>query len=291
MKKPVKVLIFSLGILLLIISATVASIYIASNARIGRSFIVTAGHIPVFKSPADLAEGERLYVSRGCGDCHGVDAGGKTFIDDPAIGRITGSNLTSGKGGVGSARSNEDFARALRHGVGQNSRALVFMPSTDFTTMTDEDAGKLISFVRTMPAVDREVPQTRIGPLARLLFLTGQMPLLVSAEKIDHGAIPQAKLSPAVTVEYGKYVAATCTGCHRDNLQGGPIQGAPPEWPPAQNITGKALAKWNETQFITSLRTGKRPDGSLIKFPMPWQSLGKLTDTEMKALWKYLATL
>jgi hypothetical protein len=24
---------------------------------------------------------------------------------------------------------------------------------------------------------------------------------------------------------------------------------------------------------------------------MPWQSLGKLTDTEMKALWKYLATL
>jgi hypothetical protein len=61
-KKPVKVLIFSLGILLLMISATVASIYIASNARIGRSFIVTAGHIPVFKSPADLAEGERLYV-------------------------------------------------------------------------------------------------------------------------------------------------------------------------------------------------------------------------------------
>jgi mono/diheme cytochrome c family protein len=290
-KKPVKVLIFSLGILLLIISATVASIYIASNARIGRSFIVTAGHIPVFKSPADLAEGERLYVSRGCGDCHGVDAGGKTFIDDPSIGRITGSNLTSGKGGVGSARSNEDFARALRHGVGQNSRALVFMPSTDFTTMTDEDAGKLISFLRTMPAVDREAPQTRIGLLARLLFLTGQMPLLVSAEKIDHNAKPQAKLSPAVTVEYGKYVAATCTGCHRDNLQGGPIQGAPPEWPPAQNITGKALAKWNETQFITSLRTGKRPDGSLIKFPMPWQSLGKLTDTEMKALWKYLATL
>jgi mono/diheme cytochrome c family protein len=290
-KKPVKVLIFSLGILLLMISATVASIYIASNARIGRSFIVTAGHIPVFKSPADLAEGERLYVSRGCGDCHGVDAGGKTFIDDPAIGRITGSNLTSGKGGVGSARSNEDFARALRHGVGQNSRALVFMPSTDFTTMTDEDAGKLISFVRTMPAVDREAPQTRIGPLARLLFLTGQMPLLVSAEKIDHNAKPQAKLSPAVNVEYGKYVAATCTGCHRDNLQGGPIQGAPPEWPPAQNIAGKALAHYDEAQFTTALRTGKRPDGSDIKFPMPWQSLSKLTDTEVRALWKYLQTL
>jgi len=290
-KKPVKVLIYSIGILLLIISATVAGIYIASNARIGRSFVVTAGHIPVFKSLADLAEGKRLYVSRGCGDCHGDDAGGKTFINDPAIGRITGSNLTSGKGGVGSARSNEDFARALRHGVGQNSRALVFMPSTDFTTMTDEDAGKLISFVRTMPAVDREAPETRIGPVARLLFLMGQMPLLVSAEKIDHGAKPRAKLTPAVSVEYGKYVAATCTGCHSDNLQGGPIQGAPPEWPAAQNITAKALTHYNEAQFITALRTGKRPDGSVIRFPMPWQSLGKLTDTEMKALWKYLATL
>jgi mono/diheme cytochrome c family protein len=170
MRKPIRLIVYTIIGVLLILTTAAVVIYAASQARITQRFEVRAGHIPVFKSPADLAEGERLYVSRGCGDCHGVDAGGKTFIDDPAIGRITGSNLTSGKGGVGSARSNEDFARALRHGVGQNSRALVFMPSTDFTTMTDEDAGKLISFLRTMPAVDREAPQTRIGLLARLLF-------------------------------------------------------------------------------------------------------------------------
>ncbi len=38
-------------------------------------------------------------------------------------------------------------------------------------------------------------------------------------------------------------------------------------------------------------RMGKRPDGSEIRFPMPWQSLAKLTDVEIKALYKYLISL
>jgi hypothetical protein len=72
---------------------------------------------------------------------------------------------------------------------------------------------------------------------------------------------------------------------------GRPYSRCATEWPPAQNIAGKALAHYDEAQFTTALRTGKRPDGSDIKFPMPWQSLSKLTDTEVRALWKYLQTL
>jgi cytochrome c553 len=291
MRKLFKILAYAITTLLLLISAALVVIYVKSNSRMRQKFDVAAAAVPVISTSGDLAEGKRLYISRGCGDCHGDDAGGKTFIDDPAIGRLTGSNLTRGKGGVAASRSNEDIARAVRHGVGKNGRALVFMPSTDFAGMTDEDTGRLIAYVRSVPAVDRELPEIKIGPVARLLFLSGEMPLLVSAEKINHSATRAQKIEKAVSVEFGKYVAATCTGCHRDNLQGGPIQGAPPEWPPAQNIAGKALSHYTEAQFTTAIRTGKRPDGSMIKFPMPWQSLSKLTDIEIKALWKYLQTL
>lgn len=291
MKKPLKLFAYSIVVLLLIVSAALVFVYSMSNPRMQQKFGVAATPVPAFTLPGDIAEGRRLYVSRGCGDCHGDDAGGKTFIDDPAIGRLSGANLTTGKGGIIALRSDADIARALRHGVGQDGRALIFMPSTDFAGMTDEDAGKLISYLRTVPGVHREAPEIRIGPLARVLFLAGQMPLLVSAEKIDHSVKPQAKIERAVNIEFGKYVAATCTGCHRDNLQGGPIQGAPPEWPPAQNIAGKALSHYTEAQFTAAIRTGKRPDGSMIKFPMPWQSLSQLTDIEIKALWKYLQTL
>jgi mono/diheme cytochrome c family protein len=291
MKNILKILGLTLAGITTLLTIGVLLIYVLSSSRMNSRFNVEANPIPTFTSAADIAEGKRLYTARGCADCHGDDAGGKTFINDPAIGHMTGSNLTTGKGGVARARSDAELARAVRHGVGKDGRALIFMPSTDFAGMTDEDTGRLIAYVRSVPPIDREPPKLVAGPLGRFLFLIGEIPLLVSAEKIDHAAKPVAKINPTVSVDYGKYIAATCTGCHRNNFQGGPIQGAPPEWAPAQNITGQALAKWNESQFITSLRTGKRPDGSLIKFPMPWQSLGKLNDTELKALWKYLQTL
>ncbi len=291
MKKLLKILAYAASGLALIILAVLLYVFTASNSRIKQTFDVQPAPIAALKTPADLAEGKRLYVSRGCGDCHGDNAGGKTFIDDGAIGRFSGANLTSGKGGIAGERSDADLALAIRHGVGQKGRALVFMPSTDFKSMTDEDAARLIAYLRTVPAVDNQPPVISVGPVARILFLTGKLPLLVAAEQIDHKAAPAPRIEKAVSVEYGKYVASTCTGCHRDNLQGGPIQGAPPEWLPAQNIAGKALAHYNEAQFIAALRTGKRPDGSEIRFPMPWQSLAKLTDIEMKALYKYLVSL
>lgn len=291
MKKLFKLLGWTLLALVVLLAGAGITVFSLSSARMNKKYEVAATPVPVFKAAADIAEGKRLYVSRGCADCHGDDHAGKVFINDPAIGTMAGANLTAGKGGIAKDRSDAELARAIRHGVGKDGRALIFMPSTDFAGMTDEDTGKLISYLRTAPAIDREFLPPKAGPLGRFLFLIGEIPVFVSAERIDHNAKPVSKITPSVTVEYGKYVAATCTGCHRDNFAGGPIQGAPPEWPPAQPITGKAMAKWNEAQFITALRMGRRPDGSMIKFPMPWQSLGKLNDTELKALWKYLQTL
>nr|WP_244241977.1 c-type cytochrome [Leptospira kanakyensis] len=262
-----------------------------SSIRMNKTYEVKSVPIPKFSKPADTTEGKRLYQSRGCGDCHDVDGSGRTFIQDPAIGTLSGANLTSGKGGVLSDRSDEELAVAIRHGVGKNGKALIFMPSTDFQGMTNEDVGKLISYLRSTPAVDKPQGDIKPGPLGRFLYLIGEIPVFVSAEIINHDMVHLTNIKPSVSLEYGKYVASTCTGCHGFSLKGEPIQGAPPEWPPSQDISKAGLTNYTESSFIQTIRTGKRPDGSEMKFPMPWQSLGQLTDTELKALWIYLQTI
>nr|WP_244934661.1 cytochrome c [Leptospira vanthielii] len=291
MKKIFRIFTITSLSLVGILVVLVTTIYALSSARMNKTYEVKSVPIPKFSKPVDLAEGKRLYQSRGCGDCHDIDGSGRTFIEDPALGRFSGSNLTSGKGGILTERTDEELAIAIRHGVGKNGRALLFMPSTDFQGITNEDVGKLIAFLRSLPVVNKPQGDLKAGPLGRFLFLIGEIPVFVSAEIINHEAIHLTNITPSISLEYGKYVASTCTGCHGFSLKGGPIQGAPPEWPPAQDISKNGLTHYSEASFIQTIRTGKRPDGSEMKFPMPWKSLGQLTDTELKALWKYLQTI
>jgi cytochrome c553 len=110
---------------------------------------------------------------------------------------------------------------------------------------------------------------------------------------IDHANVKPAVVTPAVTAEYGRYVAASCTGCHGENLSGGKIEVGPPDWPPAANLTPHAqgrISKWQEADFLKALRTAKRPDGSEINPVMP-RAFGQLEEVELKAIWKYLQTL
>lgn len=291
MKKISRIFTITFLSLVGILVVLVTTIYALSSSRMNKTYTVKSIPIPKFSKSVDIVEGKRLYQSRGCGDCHDVDGSGKTFIEDPAIGTLSGSNLTAGKGGILSDRTDEELAIAIRHGVGKNGRALIFMPSTDFQGMTNEDVGKLISFLRSLPGIDKAQGEVKPGLLGRFLFLIGEIPVFVSAEIINHEITHLTNITPSVSIEYGKYVASTCTGCHGFNLKGGPIQGAPPEWPPAQNISKSGINHYTEANFIQTIRTGKRPDGSEMKFPMPWKSLGQLTDTELKALWMYLQTI
>jgi len=56
-------------------------------------------------------------------------------------------------------------------------------------------------------------------------------------------------------VEYGKYLASTCTLCHGPNLNGQTISEGGPDYL-APNLTpGGEVAFWSEEQFIATLRT------------------------------------
>ncbi len=49
---------------------------------------------------------------------------------------------------------------------------------------------------------------------------------------------------------------------------------------------------WNDTLFIKAMRTGEHLGaGRAILPPMPWQSIGRLTDTDLKDIYAYLQTL
>lgn len=291
MKKILKILGLVVVVFVSAIAIFVGIAFSKSSRHMKAKFDVKDTAVPAYTSAADVAEGKRLYLSRGCADCHGENLGGKTFLENPAMGKYTGSNLTKGKGGVLANRTDFDIERAIRHGVGTGGKALVFMPSLDFQGMSNQDVGRLIAFIRSAPAVDNVPPEIAPGPVARILYTLGKIPVFISAELIDHNAAPVAEVKPAINEEYGKYIAQTCTGCHNHKLTGGPIQGAPPEWPPASDITAAGLKSYSEAQFITALRTGKRPNGTEINPIMPWRNLSKMTDTEIKALWMYLRTL
>jgi len=291
MKSIFKFLGIGFGILFSIILLFGLFVYINSSSRMNQTFKLVDHGLILPSNTNDLKEGKRLFISRGCVDCHGENLSGATFIDDPAIGKYTGKNLTSGKGGFSKDRDFTSFSNAVRHGVGEDGKPLLFMPSSDFHGMTDVELGTIFQYVRSVPPVDKPYEPQQVGPLARVLFVLGKMPLLVTAEKIDHEIQSEKQQTVEVSVAYGKYLAAGCTGCHGEKLTGGPIAGAPPEWPEAQNITKVGIEKYSEAQFLNAIRTGKRPDGSVMKPPMPWQNMAHMTDTELKSIRLYLLTL
>lgn len=244
---------------------------------------------------AHLAErGARLLKVRGCVDCHGPDLGGYLMADDPMVGRLWASNLTSGEGGVASAYATEqDWVRSIRHGVGTDGKPLVFMPAHEFYPIGDEDLAALIAAIRAAPPVDREAVETRAGPLAAFLYMTGKMPLL-PAELIDHEAPRPTTPTAAATPEYGAYLATGCVGCHGMTLSGGRIPGGPPGTPIPANITPDpetGIGTWTESDFVRLLREGVRPDGRVVSEFMPVAIMKEFTDMELEAIWKYLRTV
>ena len=56
--------------------------------------------------------------------------------------------------------------------------------------------------------------------------------------------------------------------------------------------TATGLGSWTPEMFIKALRTGKdMGEGRDILPPMPWETFGKMTDADLKAIFAYLRTL
>ena len=241
-----------------------------------------------------VARGKHLVeATYACGECHGADFGGGVMVDDPAIGKLLGQNLTTGTGSRTLKYTAADWDRIVRHGVQPDNTGSP-MPSQDFFAMSDRELSDIVSYIRSMPPVNKEVPPVTLGPLGKVLLATGQLPLSASIHPtkhvIDHLAIPPAAEANAV---FGKHLAQTCAGCHRANFAGGPIIGGPPDWPPAANLTPTGLAGYEYEDFLRVMREGKRKNGVALLEPMA--SMPKMaknmTEVELQALWAFIKEL
>jgi cytochrome c553 len=170
---------------------------------------------------------------------------------------------------------------------------MTLMPSRDYSRMTDADLAALVAYVRSLPPVPGEAAVIRQPLIVQALYALGA--IKDDAEVIDHTLPPSVPVAETVSVEHGRYVAYMCTGCHGEAFSGGAVPGAPPDWPPAANLTpgsGSAMASYDRPEkFAAMLRTGKRPDGRTVNAAMPFETLRNLNDTDVGALYAFLRTL
>jgi cytochrome c553 len=292
MKRWIKWLGYAAAGIAAVLVLSAAGVYGLSETRLRKQYTLASQTLAIPTDSLALARGEHLTHSiAGCVDCHGENLAGNTVIENAALGNVYAMNLTRGKGGVGTL-SDADYVRAIRHGVAPNGRPLKIMPSSDYTNLSDADLAAIIAYVKSVPAVDKELPSSSIGPLGRALFVAGKLPIL-HAERIDHDRVHLASVEAAPTAAYGAYLAGFgCKGCHGPALAGGKIIDGPPDWPPAANLTPAGPTKnYSEEDFRRVLREGKRPNGIAVSDVMPWRLTKRLSDDEIHAIYLYLRTL
>jgi mono/diheme cytochrome c family protein len=241
-------------------------------------------------TPERLARGEKL--AQACTGCHSPNGqfplAGQDFTADggPPVGTLYASNLTPG--GELKDWSDGEIVRAIREGIHQNGRSLLIMPSSNFRNLSDEDVQALVAFLRTQPAAPA-TPPTNINLVGALLVTVSGGAFLTAQEPVtDVVVAPPA----GPTVEYGQYLATSiggCRDCHGANLAGGT---ADPNGPPAgPNITTVGQ-HWSEEDFMRAMRTGQKPDGTMLSDDMPWKEVNAFaSDDDLRALYAYVRSL
>lgn len=277
----------ALGSVLLLIAVTIGVAWWRSNAALAE--VHPSMQARIDWSAGDPQRGEHLAKTRGCTDCHGADLAGAVNIDSPPFGTLVASNLTPAEREPGYYQTH--LVNVLRGGIGSDGRSLVFMPSMDYMTMADTEVADLAAYLEQLPpVVNPALPAMSPGVLPRVLWLFGRFPL-VSRDHIDSSIQPPASVLAEASAAYGEHIVAMCKGCHGAGLAG-LTHGLAPGTPPPSNLTpAGGMGEWTEQGFITAMRTGVRPDGTQLDEFMPWRTLARMTDTELRAMWLYLRTL
>jgi mono/diheme cytochrome c family protein len=284
-----------LGSLLGLLLLAFLVLYIIGSVKWSRmhgKYDVPVETITIPTGQAAIVRGEHIATLHLCRICHTEALSGQA-VSVPGLLTFGIPNLTSGVGGVGATNTDEEWVRAIRHGVGHDDRGLAMMPVRTFYYLSDEDLGALIAYLKSLPPVDNELPPTDLGPLGRVMLALGQLPpeIIPNVTMIEHTAPRPVAPVPGVTVEYGEYLARTCALCHGPNLNGQTVQLDGPPVLTANLTPGGELSFWSEADFITTMRTGVTPSGHQLKAEMPWKYLGQMTDDELKTVWLYLQSL
>lgn len=241
-----------------------------------------------------------------CGHCHAGDprapdgplSGGLPFTDW-RLGTIHAANLTpdaaTGLGGWSEA----EIVRAVRNGQDRAGHLLApVMPYEWLSGMSDRDALAVAAYLKSLPPVAHPL---RNHP--DLAFRAAKLFMLHPVRATGGTAPPRAP-----TAEYGRYLAdhvGLCVDCHTP--RGGLRQAndlrrlyagdpSPPKGFPANpsNLTPDdetGIGRWSEDDFLRAIRTGVNPRGDRLHPFMPWREYARMTDDDLRAIYRYLRTL
>lgn len=274
----------ALAVVLILLLAVGALAFTAGH-RLARVYDPPAHGVTVATEPADIEEGGRLAAYWGCVGCHERDGGGQVFFRSPLGDRLVAPNLTA----IVREYDLDDLERAIRHGVRRNGSSLVVMPSSMYAHVSDADLGKVIGYLRALPAVPDTLPPTRLGLLARFIVLTEGEGVLEAARAraAVHGPGPDSigpTSTTADTLALGRYLAFTgCPECHGPELRG------QPDGPPDLRIT----AAYSLDQFVRFIEEGTGLDGREkgLMTEIARGRISRLSSAEVTALHTFLRTL
>ena len=316
LRRILKILGILVGVLALLVIILVVYVQLTWDRPVSRE-------APQMIAPTDaetVARGEYLFkYSLNCWDCHGSQGGNSP--DEPQAGGLefdlTNIGLPGGFGyvyasnitpdpetGIGTW-SDGELVRVLREGLDpEGHQVFPIMEAEWWSGLSDEDTLALVAYMRSLSPVRNGVPDNRLTFAAKALFALG---VLKAQPAITEpvGAPPRGE-----TVEYGEYLvyhASTCVGCHTPrNPNTGefdltqPFAGGlfpiPDEGLSAtgSNLTpdpATGIGNWTEEQFMTAMRTGLRPNGTVMVPYMPWPSYSRWDEEDLGAVWLYLRSL
>jgi len=299
MRRFKKILKWTGLILLFLILGVTVTVMGRQNIKYDRPY----PSITASTDTAVILRGKHLvFGAAHCADCHSksnadsliklgqdVELTGGYLFDLP-VGKIYSRNITPDKEtGIGNY-TDAEIARALRYGVHPDGTVVFdFMP---FHNMSDEDMTAIISYLRAQKPIKNKVPDNDLNILGKA----------VKAFMIKPVG-PQGEVARQVTKDssaaYGSYLAnnvADCRGCHTQRALGGELTGEPYAGGfkidsfVTPNITTDSSSRifgWSQKNFVDRFRMGRL----IPKSPMPWQSFGRMSDEELKAIYAYLKTL
>ena len=273
--------------------------------------------LKVSTAPEVVARGE--YLARGpahCVACHGdfddfsgnladVPMSGGNSFEFPLATLWTANLTPDASTGI---RRHEDalLFRFLRHAVKADGTGSIplMMP---FAHMADEDHVAIVSYLRTLEPIEKEIPAPSWSFLGKVIrvFSPPMQPVL-------DPLYPARSPEQAPTVERGRYIAhdvANCFGCHTqisrmtlEQLAGDFGGGA--EFEPGSEVPGgdptlafravnltphesSTLARFNKKSWVARFRAGRAFAGS----PMPWEAFSRISDADLEALWVYFNSI
>jgi hypothetical protein len=261
------------------------------------------------RTPERLARGKYLVEGvGGCFDCHsqlpeqkpkpGVapvfekKGSGRIVINSGDL-MIAAPNITPDVETGAGTWTDDQFARAIREGIGHDGRTLFpMMPYEDFRSLSDEDLASIVVYIRSLEPVHHELPKPKIPfPLSRLI------------NNAPHPVMEPVTSDTSDRIARGRYLTTIggCSNCHTPkDKRGRPVQGMEfsggnyfEEFQVATaNITSdtSGIGYYDESLFIKAIRTGHvgaRP----LRVPMPWWVFRNMTDEDLKSIFAFLRTV